>query len=929
MNMSNFSPKDYENKWKDKWLNEKLYRTPEDKTKSKFYSLYSFPYPSGAGLHVGHVEGMVANDIVARYYRMKGYNVTLPMGWDSFGLPAENYAIKTGIHPHDSTEEAVKTFIGQINNLGISVDWEKEVGAHRSDYYRWTQWIFLQLYKQGLAYKAKAPVNWCPKDQTVLANEQVVNGLCERCDTPVEQKEMSQWFFKITDFADRLYDDLDKVDWPEGTKQMQRNWIGRSEGTIVNFKVKSADKEISSFNIFTTRVDTIFGCTFTGLAPEHKIITELKEYIQNWSEVENYIAQARNKTDLQRQTEKDKTGIKLEGLTAVNPFNNTEVPIYVVDYVLNTYGTGSIMAVPGHDERDMEFALKYNIPLKNVVAPEKEEYISYIARKWSNNFDLFLNQISEFNPTYLNKTNDEVLFKFNAEYIEKFIEYASKSVEGKYAWHDAVSESEAVIIFGDDKAQDFGGVEIARIPKFMEDSNVWTKMKDFEEGIRQYSSIWHMLYNSDYREKVCPTILGKIINSGEFSNLSSSEATSKMQDWLKNNNIGEKKTNYKLRDWLVSRQRYWGCPIPIVYDPEGNPHPIEEKDLPLLLPKDVDFKPTGESPILRSEEFKKGAEEKYGKGWHYEADTMDTFVDSSWYFFRYCNADDQNEFARTEDMNYWLPTDLYMIGAEHTVLHLMYSRFFTKFFFDKGIINFDEPFYKMRHMGTILGPDGRKMSKRWGNVINPNDEIAKYGADTLRMYEMFMGPLEDQKPWNDRTQNGVFRFLAKVWNTNSKVGSTTEEESLKQNKIVNKLVKKVTEDIESLSFNTAVAKFMESLNALNEFKTINKDTWATFIKLLAPFAPFVAEEMWNLNGYEYSVHKQAWPEYNPEIDIEDQVTIAIQINGKLRATLNTEFDSLESIVVEKAMQLEQVKKFITTSPKKVIYIKNKLLSIVI
>jgi leucyl-tRNA synthetase len=366
-----------------------------------------------------------------------------------------------------------------------------------------------------------------------------------------------------------------------------------------------------------------------------------------------------------------------------------------------------------------------------------------------------------------------------------------------------------------------------------------------------------------------------------------------------------------------------------VYDPDGNAHPIEEKDLPLLLPKDVDFKPTGESPILRSEEFKKGAEEKYGKGWHYEADTMDTFVDSSWYFFRYCNADNQNEFARTEDMNYWLPADLYMIGAEHTVLHLMYSRFFTKFFFDKGIINFDEPFYKMRHMGTILGPDGRKMSKRWGNVINPNDEIAKYGADTLRMYEMFMGPLEDQKPWNDRTQNGVFRFLAKVWNTNSKVGSTTEEESLKQNKIVNKLVKKVTEDIESLSFNTAVAKFMESLNALNEFKTINKETWATFIKLLAPFAPFIAEEMWALNGYEYSIHNQSWPEYNAEIDIEDQVTIAIQINGKLRATLNIDFDSPESLVVEKAMQLEQVKKFVTSNPKKVIYIKNKLLSIVI
>ncbi len=926
--MSQFNPKEFENKWKQQWLSEKLYKTPTDKTKKKFYSLYSFPYPSGAGLHVGHVEGMVANDIVARYYRMKDYNVTLPMGWDSFGLPAENYAIKTGIHPHDSTEEAIKTFIDQIDRLGISVDWDKEVGAHRSDYYKWTQWIFLQLYKAGIAYKAVAPVNWCPKDQTVLANEQVINGLCERCDTPVEQKEMSQWFFKITDYADRLYDDLDKVDWPQGTKQMQRNWIGRSEGTTVRFAVNAGSKQVNSFDIFTTRVDTIFGCTFTGIAPENKVLTEIKEHITNWPQVEEYITQARNKTDLQRQTEKDKSGVKLEGVVAINPFNSNEVPIYVVDYVLNTYGTGSIMAVPAHDERDMEFALKYDIPIIPVLKPKSEEYISYVSRKWSNDFNKFLNQIAEFNPIYLKKTQEEVLFKFKAEFIDKYIDYASKSVEGKSAWHDAVSESEVVVIFGSDKAE-FSGVDIARIPKFMSDENIWIKMKDFEESIRQYSNIWTMYYNSEYREKICPALTdGITINSGDFSDLSAADAAVKMQEWLKSKELGNKKTNYKLRDWLVSRQRYWGCPIPIVYDPEGNAHAIDEKDLPLLLPTDVDFKPTGESPIKSSESFKKLAEEKYGKGWYFEADTMDTFVDSSWYYFRFTSTDDQNQWAISEEMNYWLPTDLYMIGAEHTVLHLMYSRFFTKFFFDQGVINFDEPFYKMRHMGTILGPDGRKMSKRWGNVINPNDEVEKYGADTLRMYEMFMGPLEEPKPWNDRTESGVFRFLSKVWNTNAKVQENVQK-SAEQAKIVNRLVKKITDDIEILSFNTAVAKFMETLNSLNEFDSIDKQAWLTYVKVLAPFAPFITEELWNLNGQQSTIHTQSWPEYNAEIDIEEQVTIAVQVNGKLRATFNIEFDSQESNVVEKAMQMESIKKFVTTEPKKVIYIKNKLLNIVV
>ncbi len=801
-----YNPKEFEKKWQEKWLADKLYKTPEvDKSKEKYYSLYSYPYPSGAGLHVGHVEGMVANDIMARYYRLKGRNVTLPMGWDAFGLPAENYAIKTGVPPRQNTDDAIKTFIEQINNIGISVDWDMEVGSHEPSYYKWTQWIFLQLYKKGLAYKKKAPVNWCPKDETVLANEQVVDGKCERCDTPVVQKEMSQWFYKITDYADRLITDLDKVDWPESTKSMQKNWIGKSEGTEVDFEVKSTSNgtTLEKLRIFTTRIDTIFGATFMVIAPEHKLIKEHKDQISNFEEVQTYLKDAETRTELERQVNKDKSGVKIEGLVAINPFNNTEIPIYVADYVLMSYGTGAIMAVPAHDERDGEFAAKYNIAVVEVLKPLEDAEI----------------------------TDNE-----------KFTEY------------------------------------------------------------------------------------GKLVNSGDFTGMTSQDAANKMQEWLKEKGLGEKKTTFRLRDWLLSRQRYWGAPIPIVYDPEGNAHPIDEKDLPLLLPEDVDFKPTGESPIARSESFKKQAEEKYGKGWHYEVDTMDTFVDSSWYFLRYFDVNDSEKIFDSEKVNYWLPTDLYLIGAEHAVLHCLYARFFTKFLFDQGMINFDEPFYFMRHMGTILGTDSRKMSKRWGNVLNPNDEINTYGADTLRMYEMFMGPLEEAKPWNDRAENGVFRFLNKVWDLQAKV---TEFESKEQQIELNKTIKKIGEDIECLSFNTAVAKLMEFNNFLQKEEKISKDVWKNLLIILAPFAPFMAEELWELSGWKYSIHQQSWPQFDEALTKDAIVTVAVQVNGKVRGTIEVAAGSEESDVVAKAKEVQGVQKYLTAEPKKVIYIKDRILSFIV
>ncbi len=811
MNKEEFDPKTFEAKWRKMWEEKDIYKTPDDITKEKFYSLYSYPYPSGAGLHVGHVEGMVANDIAARFNRMKGKNVLMPMGWDSFGLPAENYAIKTGVHPDITTEEAVKAFTEQINRIGISVDWNTEVGAHRPDYYKWTQWIFLQLFKKGLAYKAEAPVNWCPQDQTVLANEQVLSdGTCERCGSMVVQKNMNQWFFKITAFADRLLSDLDNLDWPESTKQVQRNWIGKSEGAEIQFAVFSEQSsEEVNLSVFSTAHDTIYGATFVVIAPENKIIQDLKSQITNYEEVRSYIENSKKKTELDRQQQKDKTGIKLEGIYAINPVNQKQIQIYVADYVLSTYGTGAIMAVPGHDDRDSEFAKKYNIETIFLVSEEKD-YVSF--------------------------------------------------------------------------------------------------SQDIKANPEKYT----------------------LKNSEEFNGMNFVEARAKILDKLVSLGAAKSKTEYKLRDWLLSRQRYWGCPIPIVYDPEGNAHPVHEDDLPVKLPHDVDFRPTGESPITRSVEFQKGVEEKYGKGWRREVDTMDTFVDSSWYFFRHIDPKNPDKFVDKNKADYWLPTDLYMIGAEHTVLHLLYSRFFTKALFDEGYIGFHEPFYRMRHMGTILGPDGRKMSKRWGNVINPNDEIAQFGADTLRIYEMFMGPLEESKAWNTNGEKGVSKFLGKLWELQYKIRNSNDEApNVEQEKIVNKLIKKVTEDVDSLSFNTSIAKFMETVNFLMKEESINKDAWEKLLLTLAPFAPYITEELWSRLDNEFSIHNQNWPTFDPALVVDDVVEMAVQVNGKVRGTIQIEIDANEAKVVEVAKQNENISKYLVTEPKKIIYIQGRILNFII
>lgn len=829
--MRNYDPKKIEQKWQKYWEKSETFKTPAKAVRSdKYYILPQLPYPSGSGLHVGHAEGYTACDIFARYKRMRGKKVLQVIGWDSFGLPAENYAIKTNVHPRISTDKAVDTFRAQIKALGISVDWDREVGSHNPDYYKWTQWFFLLFYKRGLAYRKKQAVNWCGSCKTVLANEQVTNaGKCERCDTVVAQREMEQWYIKITDYADRLIKDLDKVDWPVETIKRQRDWIGRSEGADVSFDVvsvqnvendkveqakrpnKRSDKTSEamdqfhqarqSITVFTTRPDTLFGATYMVLAPEGDLVQKLKDKITNWKEVEQYINETKLKTELDRQMDREKTGVELKGVKAINPVNGKEIPVWTADYVIATYGTGAIMCVPAHDERDWEFAKKFNLPIIPVVKPAEE-------------------------------------------------------TEGVFTGEGVANNSE------------------------------------FLDGL--------------------PT----------------KEAIAKMNGWLEENYLGKRKIQYKLRDWSVSRQRFWGAPIPMLYDEKNGLHPVPEEDLPVLLPNDVDFKPTGESPLNYSKSFNKGVEKKYGQGWKREPDTLDTFMCSSWYYFRYLDPKNDKAFASPEALKTWMPVDFYIGGPEHVNGHLLYSRFFTKVLFDAGLIDFDEPFLLHRHQGLILGEDNRKMSKRWNNVINPTDVIEEYGADTTRAYEMFMGPLEADKPWDTNGVRGVRRFLERVWFLADKIGDKTPS-SEKITRLIHQTVKKVTEDVEALRFNTAIAKMMELLNELSKEEEVSKSDYEKLILLLSPFAPHMCEELWQALGHKENLAFEPWPVFDPALALNKEITLAVQVNGKLRDTLTVPADISEESAKKLALQSEKIQKWLDgKEPKKIIYVTGKLVSIV-
>ena len=796
--------KEIEKKWQAKWDKEGTFNAKDDYTMKKWYGLIEFPYPSGQGLHVGHPRSYTALDIIARKRRLQGYNVLFPIGFDAFGLPAENYAIKTNVHPKITTAQNIAHFTEQLKSLGFSFDWSRKIDTTDPEYYKWTQWIFIQLYKHGLAYKTTMPINFCTGCKVGLANEEVVNGVCERCGSPVVQKEKSEWMLKITDYAQKLIDDLDDVDFLEKIKVQQKNWIGRSEGAEVNFKIANMDKNLT---VYTTRPDTLFGATYMVISPEHPILKELEDKIENLDEVQEYQKQASLKSAFERsELNKEKTGVEIKGITAINPLTNKEIPIWISDYVLITYGTGAIMAVPAHDTRDYEFAKKFNLPIVQVVD--------------GDNVDL-----------------------------------------SKEAFTDVAT--------------------------------------------------------------------GKLINSDFLNGLEVKDAKKTVIEYLEKNKIGTKKVNYKLRDWVFSRQRYWGEPIPMVYCEDCGWVPLDEKDLPLKLPEVEEFTPgeNGESPLAKQTDWINTTCPHCGKPAKRETDTMPQWAGSSWYFLRYMDPHNDKELASKEALEYWSPVDWYNGGMEHTTLHLLYSRFWHKFLYDIGVVPTKEPYQKRTSHGMILGTNGEKMSKSKGNVINPDDIVNEFGADTFRVYEMFMGPFDQVAAWSMESIRGCGKFLDRVWNMQNMLvdGNAYSKET---EKMMHKAIKKVSQDIEDMKFNTSISTFMTIVNEFYKIGKINKAEFKTFLTLLNPFAPHITEELNKIAGFEADISTYAWPEYDESKTVDDEITLPIQFNGKLKATITISVDEDESSVKEKVHNAID-SKLDGKNIIKEIYVKNKIYNIVV
>jgi len=796
-----YDPSKIEPKWQKYWLSHKTFKSTIDKNKKKFYVLDMFPYPSGAGLHVGHPEGYTATDIISRYKRMGGVNVLHPMGWDAFGLPAENYAIKTGRHPSDVTEENVITFKKQIQSIGFSYDWDREINTTDPDYYKWTQWIFLQIYKKGLAYESELPINWCPSCKTGLANEEVVDGKCDRCGTQTTKKMLRQWVLKITDYADRLLEDLKELDWPEPIKIMQENWIGKSQGAQIKFKVLNSKLEIE---VYTTRPDTLFGATYMVLSPEHPLVYKLVTDKYRKA-VEKYKEYALMKSDLERtDLNKEKTG-QFIGAYAINPVNGKEIPIWIADYVLMGYGTGAIMAVPAHDERDWEFAKKFDLPIVEVIKGGNVEKSAY--------------------------TGD-----------------------------------------------------------------------------------------------------GELINSDFLNGLNTDDAQFKMIRWLEKKGIGEGAVNFKMKDWVFSRQRYWGEPIPIVNCEKCGAVPLDEKDLPLLLPDVKNYEPTGtgESPLAAITDWVNTKCPKCGGLARRETNTMPQWAGSCWYYLRYLSPKDKKSFASTKEQDYWMNVDLYVGGAEHAVLHLLYARFWHKVLYDLGYVKYKEPFQKLMNQGLILGEDNEKMSKSRGNVVNPDEVIKRYGADTLRLYEMFMGPFDAVKPWSTKNIEGCFRFLQKVWRLFEEHEIINGKPSDALNRLLHKTIKKVGKDIENFGFNTAISQMMILANEILKEKKISKEVIEKLTLILSPFAPHLCEEIWQKLGHTETLAYEKWPIFDPKLVIDNTFEIVFAVNGKKRSTKMVPVDISEEDAIKEALADTNVKRNIEGKEiVKKIYVPNKLVNIVV
>ena len=799
-------PYDYkaiEKKWQEKWEQAGIFHAVNGSDKPKFYALVEFPYPSGQGLHVGHPRSYTALDIVARKRRKNGYNVLYPMGWDAFGLPTENFAIKNHIHPEIVTKNNIAHFKEQLVSLGFSFDWSREINTTDPDYYKWTQWIFLKLFEKGLAYKKEMSVNWCTSCKCVLANEEVVNGVCERCGSEVVHKVKSQWMLKITEYAQRLIDDLDHLDFIERVKLQQKNWIGRSTGAEVKFKTTTGDE----LKVYTTRPDTLFGATYMVISPEHPFVERWAENLKNIDEIKAYRAEAAKKSDFERtEVAKEKTGVRLSGVEAINPVNGKQIPIFVSDYVLMTYGTGAIMAVPAHDTRDYEFAKVFDLPIVEVVAGGDVE---------------------------------------------------------KEAFTD------------------------------------------------------------------CAT--GKMVNSGFLNGLTVEEAKKAIIEWLEKEGVGEPKVNFKLRDWVFSRQRYWGEPIPIVHCDKCGYVALSESELPLKLPEVESYEPTdnGESPLAKIDSFVNTTCPHCGGPAKRETDTMPQWAGSSWYFLRYCDPHNDKELASKEALDYWTPVDWYNGGMEHTTLHLLYSRFWHKFLYDIGVVPTKEPYAKRTSHGMILGENGEKMSKSRGNVVNPDDVVRDYGADTLRLYEMFIGDFEKAAPWSTSSIKGCRRFVERIWNLQNNLNDEPGHSKALE-KALNKTVKKVTEDIEEMKFNTAIAAMMSLLNEADKAGSISKEDYKTIINLLNPFAPHITEELWEMQQFGGFCSLADWPEYDEALCTDSEVEIAVQVNGKLRSRITVAVDADQDTVLAAAKAEQKVAdELFGGNIVKEIYIKGKLVNIVV
>ena len=802
--MRDYNPSDFEPKWQKKWEDVHAFRAENDFSKPKFYGLVEFPYPSGQGLHVGHPRSYTALDIVTRKKRMQGYNVLYPMGWDAFGLPTENYAIKNHIHPRIVTEQNVANFKRQLKSLGFAFDWEREINTTDPGYYKWTQWIFLKLFEKGLAYKQEMPINWCTSCKVGLANEEVVNGVCERCGGEVVQKLKSQWMLKITEYAQRLIDDLDEVDFIEKVKVQQKNWIGRSEGAEVDFRLLPVDEKVT---VYTTRCDTLFGATYMVLSPEHPFIEKMKDKIENYDEVLSYKAEAARKSEFERtELAKDKTGVCLKGITAVNPITDKEIPVWISDYVLMTYGTGAIMAVPAHDDRDWDFAKKFNLPIIEVVG-------------------------------------------------------------------------------GGRNVQEEAYTDVAK---------------------------------------------GKMVNSGFLDGMEVKDAIAAMLEYLEKNGLGKRKVNYKLRDWVFSRQRYWGEPIPLVYCEKCGWVPVPENELPLTLPDIKDFEMTddGQSPLAKTDWIHTACP-KCGAPATRETDTMPQWAGSSWYFLRYLDPKNDKELCSKELLKYWLPVDWYNGGMEHTTLHLLYSRFWHKFLYDIGVVPTKEPYMKRTSHGMILGENGEKMSKSRGNVINPDDIVNEYGADTFRLYEMFIGAFDQATPWSVNGVKGCRKFLERVWALQNIV-TDGDGYSPELEKAIHKAVKKVDGDIERMKFNTAVAELMSLINAFLSKGSITKAEYKTFLLLLNPFAPHMTEELWEMSGFDGLCSLAPWPEYDESKTLDDVIEYVIQINGRVKEKMNFAADSGADEIKASALENEKIKELIGgKTVVKTIVVPKRLVNIVV